>query len=262
MAEKLEYSINQLGAKILDKHTKSFSVFVTESGTLEFFMLYIVLAEHSDKDNFKDILINHYEKENNDASKALVDYLKESGIDDFFNSDNYEQYFGRMAYTTLTDNALSYFKDILVEVVRKQPNLLMSNEQEELNYILSFDTMDDLVKALTEKKIKKLFYGNIDGIKKFFKKRLNIDLFKNEEDEINFALLIKQRNLIVHNRSIITEEFANEFIEFKEFINEKLIFSYEQLSKINTIINNIIVEIDIKLQYKYNLEIVKSIQTE
>lgn len=248
-----EYFVNQVGAKIPLNSTKSYETYIEESGTLEFFLLYILMAEHSDKDDFKNDLIDHFKQDKNIISKKLIGFLQSDKGDDIFNVNTYELYFGQMAYTRLTDNALSYFKDVLSEVVIKNSNILKSSEKESLDYIISFDTMEDLINDLTEKKIKKLFYGSIIDIKNFFRKRLGIELFSDENDENNFNQLTKQRNLIVHNRGVITQELADEFPIYEELIGNKLHFTFEQLSTINKIINNIIVEIDIKLRKKFDL---------
>lgn len=114
--------------------------------------------------------------------------------------------------------------------------------------------MEELIDNLTEKKVKKLFYGSINDIKKFFQSRLGIELFSDEQSEANFNQLTKQRNLIVHNRGIITQELADEFPDYNDLIGQRIHFKFEQLSNINKIINNIIVDIDIKLREKFDLE--------
>lgn len=70
--------------------------------------------------------------------------------------------------------------------------------------------------------------------------------------ERNFTQLIKQRNLIVHNRGIISEEFASEFENFS--VGHTLYFEYQNLSIINVTIGNVIAEIDLQLRRKFNLD--------
>ena len=159
-----------------------------------------------------------------------------------------------MAFCRIVDNALCYFKDVLSEVVLKEPRVLSSSkEKESYDFMLSFNTIEELRQAISDKKIKELFYGNIEDIKKYFLDRLGIKLFDNENDEKDFSMAIKQRNLIVHNRAIITQEFANEFPIYKENVGQYLLFKYERLSVINGLINNLIIDIDIKLRDKFNL---------
>ena len=253
--EETDYIVNKIGAKILLKSTASYTVFVEESGNLEMMLLFILFAEHNDRDNLKKSLSEYYEEDQNVVSEKLVDFLKSEDSNRIFNAENYELYFGQMAYCRLVDNSLCYFKDILSEVVKKQPKVLKSSKEEETHeFILSFETIDELRRSLSDKKIKELFYGSIEDIKKFFLDRLGIKLFDNDADEKNFSMVIKQRNLIVHNRGIVTQELAEEFFIYKDNVGQNISFGYEQLSNINKIINNLIIEIDIKLREKFKLE--------
>ncbi len=254
--EQSDYIVNKIGAKILLKSTKSYTVFVEESGNLEMMLLFILLAEHNDKDKLKKSLAEYYKEEDqNVVSEKFDEFLKSEDSDRIFKAENYELYFGQMAYCRLVDNALCYFKDVLSEVVRKQPKVLKSSkEKETYEFILSFDTIDELRTSLSDKKIKELFYGSIEDIKKFFLDRLGVKLFDEESDEKDFSMVIKQRNLIIHNRGIISQELADEFVSFKDIVGQNILFKYKQLSNINKIINNLIIEIDIKLREKFKLE--------
>lgn len=252
-----DYLTNKFGAKILLIYTKSFQTFTNESANLELFLTYILLAEHTDKEALKQTLITIYcDGQNNIMADKLKAFLSTNDeANEIFNIDYYEVYFGQMAYTRMADNALCYFKDILSEVVRKKPEILKSNDKESHEYILSFKSFDELIEDLIEKKIKQLFYGSINDIKKFFKDRLGINLFENEEIERSFHQFVQQRNLIVHNRGIISSEFVEEFKQFT--VGHTIHFKYNNLSEINIFISNIIADIDIKLRKKFNLEIIE-----
>ena len=219
-------------------------------------LMFILFAEHNDKGKLKEQLSEIYKEGNpNIVSEKLETFFKSKESDVIFDINSYELYFGQMAYCRLVDNALCYFKDVLSEVVVKEPRVLKSTkEKENYDFILSFETIDELKKALSDKKIKELFYGNIEDIKKFFLNRLGVKLFDNEKDEKDFSMVIKQRNLIVHNRGVITQELADEFSVFREMVGQELMFKYDRLSIINGLINNLIIEIDIKLREKFDLK--------
>lgn len=253
-----KFYINKFGVKVLKEGTKPFQIFSIETVNLEFLLIYILLAESSNDDlkDKKEYLKVLYE---NNGDDNLIKFLESEKSDMLFIAKSYEKYFGQMAYTRITDNILSYFKDVLVEVIKAKPQILKSKEKEPLDYIFSFNNMEDLIEDITEKNIEKLFYGSIDDIKKFFSDRLGIQLFENEILEKNFEQFIKQRNLIVHNRGIISKEFA------KDFSNEHvtytpgniLVFSYENLSNINGAMTNLIADLDMKISKKFKLETLK-----
>lgn len=248
--------LNKFGTKVLIRNTASYGTFINESVNLEFMLMFILFAEHNDKDKLKSQLAELFKEEDPSvASEKLETFFKSEDSDAIFDMNSYELYFGQMAYCRLVDNALCYFKDVLSEVVVKEPRVLKSKkEKESYDFMLSFENIDELKKALSDKKIKELFYGSIEDIKKYFLVNLGIKLFDNESEEKDFTMATKQRNLIVHNRGIITQELADEFPTFKEIVGQQLLFKYDKLSIINESINNLIIEIDIKLREKFNLE--------
>jgi len=248
--------LNKFGVKVALRNTASYGTFINESVNLEFMLIFILFAEHNDKSKFKKQLTEVFKEENpNVVSEKLETFFQSKDSDAIFDLNSYELYFGQMAYCRLVDNALCYFKDVLSEVVVKDPRVLKSlKEKESYDFMLSFDTIEELKKALSDKKIKELFYGSIEDIKQYFLDRLGVKLFENEEEEKEFSMVIKQRNLIVHNRGIITQELADEFPAFKEMVGQQLFFKYERLSIINGLIDGLIIQIDIKLREKFNLE--------
>jgi hypothetical protein len=257
-----KFSLNNFGIKILHENSKSYQTFSTESTSLEFLLIYILLAEQNNKKDKKEYLKNLFLKK--DLSKldiALNEFLDSEQSDIIFSIDTYENYFGQMAYTRIADNALCYFKDIIAEVVTKRPEILKSKEKETLEFIFSFDNMDSLINAISEKKVNELFYGGVEDIKNYFNTRLGIKMFQNETEEKNFNQFIKQRNLIVHNRGIISKEFSKEFSTDKIIyeVGNKLLFNYANLSLINGVIINLIAELDLLICEKFKLETIKVI---
>jgi len=249
------YSTNKFGVKILSEGTKSFKAFSEETLNLEFFLLYILLNESNNENIIekKDFLKKLYE---NHGDEKLVDFLQSEKSDVIFKAKSYEKYFGQMAYTRMADNVLSYFKDILVEIIKSKPQILKSSEKESLDYIFSFSSMEELIEDITERNIEKLFYNSVKDIKKFFIERLGINLFVNNVVEKNFEQFIKQRNLIVHNRGIISRDFSktfsNEYVKYE--VGNTLGFSYENLSKINGTMTNLLVDLELAVTKKFNLE--------
>ncbi|HIB8181445.1 TPA: hypothetical protein ACWX1I_002851 [Elizabethkingia anophelis] len=168
----------------------------------------------------------------------------------------YEASLGSMMYIKSVDNFQNYFKEILSEIVLSRPEILKSKETERLDYILSFNSRDEMIKAIAEKKINSLFYLGINDIKKYFLEKLNVEIFKDKEYEIN--LIVKQRNLAVHNRGLITQEYIKEFPNEKDLIEgHYLKFDFIYIEKINHILYSIINEIDKILSKKYNLPLLR-----
>ncbi len=257
-----KFSLNNFGIKVLHENSKSYQTFSMESVSLEFLLIYIVLAEQNNQKDKKEHLKNIFLKKDFDkVDIALKEFLDSDQSDLIFSIETYENYFGQMAYARIADNALCYFKEIIAEVVIKRPELLKSKEKETLEFIFSFDTMESLINAISEKKVNELFYGGVEDIKNYFNTRLGIKMFQNETEEKNFNQFVKQRNLLVHNRGIISKEFSKEFSTEKVFyeVGNKLVFNYTNLSIINGHIINLIAELDLQICEKFKLETIKII---
>lgn len=252
-----DYIFNQFGAKVLIKSTESFRTYSVENTNMELFLIFILYANHSNKEDIKTYLADVVHIDGNPISKKFVESLKSEFGNEIFDIKNYEVYFSQMAYSRMVDNALCYFKDILSEVVLKRPEILKSSEKEPLDYILSFKDMESLLIDLSEKKIKQLFYGNFSDIKKFFNDKLGIELFEDIKIENSFNQFIKQRNIIVHNRGIVNQEYLNEFKDSKLKLGNGLYFKFEALSVINKEISNLLVDIEIKVRKKFKLKTVE-----
>lgn len=171
---------------------------------------------------------------------------------EFLMINYYETTLSTMMYIKTIDNFESYFKDILSEIVINEPKVLKSKETEQLEFILSFNDYPSLVKAIADKKIEALFYQNIEGIQKFFKDRIGIEIFRDKSYEVN--LLIKQRNLAVHNRSKISKEFVRQFPNEKFIENMYLNFSFHYVEKLVPALYKIVNELDYELSEKYKLK--------
>ncbi len=253
--------VNKFGAYVVDKASRALMNFSNEIETCEFLMIFLALGKYYinlNKANAKAQLITIYKDETNEVSKQLVDIFENTDINHLFDNKTYERFFGQMAFSRSIDNFISYFKEILSEIIMTNPNILKSKEKERLDFILNFDSLDELHKAISEKKIEELFYKGINDIEKFFNDRLNLKLFKNEEDKMGINYIIKQRNLIVHNRGQISKEFVKEFPDRHSDHGLYLFYSYKDISALNLLLQNFLVDLDEEITRKFSLTLVQN----
>lgn len=171
---------------------------------------------------------------------------------EFLEINYYEKTLSTMMYVKVIDNFENYFKEILAEIVISEPRILKSNEVKTLDFILSFDDYESLINAIAGKTIESLFFKNIEDIQQFFAKKVKIEIFKEKSDQIN--LLMKQRNLAVHNRSKISKDFIRQFPNENFVENNLLDFNFEYVEKVIPALYKIISEIDYKFCDKFNLK--------
>ena len=230
--------------------TQSFLNFTKELEQFDFLISFLKLGNNYISDNLPD------------AKKKLMEIYKKDGEDlEFFKNnserllqiDFYEQNLSRIIYVRAIDNFINYFKDILAEIVLKKPEVLKSKDQERIDFIIEHQTMEDLIKSISEKKIEELFYKGLKEIIKFFNDRLGITLFSDKKREKEINLLVKQRNLVVHNRGKINKEIIREFPEEHFLENYYLDFKFDYVIGINKILYQLINELDFKLSKKFDL---------
>ncbi|MFG4003412.1 hypothetical protein [Flavobacterium aquidurense] len=241
-------------AKTVTESTESFSRFQQEILRSEMLISYLDVANTLVLKNdveAKRCLTNIYDHAFNSeiAKKSLTENL-----DHYLNLRFYEIHLSSMVYVNTIDNFSTYLKDILSEVVFAKPQILKSQESEKLDFILEYESMDDLINAIASKKLEELFYKGIEDIGKFFKSRLGIDIFKTDKEKETINLHVKQRNLTVHNRRRISKDFAKQFpnLEFK--IGEYLNFDFRYVSTLNLYLFNFVATIDEEISQKFKLK--------
>jgi hypothetical protein len=170
---------------------------------------------------------------------------------EFLEINYYETTLSTMMYVKTVDNFENYFKEVLSEIVTSDPRVLKSKDTEQLDFILSFNDYQSLISAIADKKIEALFYQGIDGIQKFFRERIGVEIFKEKADQIN--LLFKQRNLAVHNRSKISKEFVRQFPD-EDFIEKMYLkFTFDYVQEVVSAFYKIINELDYIFSKKFSL---------
>lgn len=223
-----------------------------EFESIERILLYFKVSNNL----INDDLLKSIVKLKNFNDKLEVPYdLDATKEKEFLEINYYEKSLSTMMYVKTMDNFENYFKEILAEIVRCEPRVLKSKQTEQLDFILSFDNFNDLIDAIAEKKIESLFYQGIDGIQKFFKDKIGVEIFAEKSESIN--LLIKQRNLAVHNRSKISKEFIKQFPDDGFVENMFLDFKFEYVEKVLTALYKIIHEVDNQFCRKFKLEIIE-----
>lgn len=255
---------NKYGALTPEKCTNAYNVFATEVMHCEFLILYIINADELVQDNKELVnkkILEPYAGVTDvpELQKQLDVYLNKN-VNDITNVWTYEQYLSQTIYARCVDNFLSYLKDILIEVINKDPRAMKSDEKETREFILNFNTMEELRAALASKKIDELSHINVPEINKFFQKRLGLKLLEDADDMENLDFTIKERNLIVHNRGIVTSDFIRDVSYFHGKEGYYITYSYKEISELNMELTNYAVEIDEKVSEKFKLDLIDTVK--
>nr|WP_288836706.1 hypothetical protein [uncultured Flavobacterium sp.] len=230
------------------KASKSFIDAANEFESIERILLYFKVSNSLINEDILKSLAKL--KSFNDTLEVPYE-LNSNQEEEFLKINYYETTLSTMMYVKTIDNFVGYFKDILSEIVISDPRILKSKETEQLDFIFSFSDYSSLIKAIADKKIESLFYQSIDGIQKFFRERVGVELFSDRSEQIN--LLVKQRNLAVHNRSKISKEFARQFPKEKFTGGMYLNFTFDYVGKVVPALYKIVNELDSVFCNKFDL---------
>lgn len=250
--------INKFGAIIPNRITMSFLKVIEEIESSELFLTMYLLGNEYLKKNKESVTKGLESMYEGQSPNPITDMINTKKIDKLFDSQTFEIFYGQMCFAKTIDNILTYFKEILSEIVLKQPQILKSKETERLDFILNYSTIQELRVAIAEKKIEALFYAGFEKIELFFNERIGIDLFESEEQKNDFNFSILSRNLIVHNRGIVSKEYLKKTKTNTLNLGEKIHSTFENISLLNISIINFIGRIDKILINKFKLDSYKN----
>jgi hypothetical protein len=242
---------------IPEKLTMAAKYFFSEHERIEALRFYFSAADlalHQNIDSIKNIFVKKLKSASNGATDILANNIANGSADAMFQSEAYSGSITQMTFSRSFDNFSTYLKDLLSEIVRIRPEVLRSNEKEQLDFILSFESIDDLRDAIAEKKIDQLFYSGIADILKFFEQKLSVQLIADENQRSDLTLASAYRNLIVHNRGRINREFLKKHSDkcYKE--GQLIELDWQDVSSHNLFYQRIIVRTDNLVSKKFGLK--------
>ena len=123
----MEYTTNKFGVIIPKYITNSYENFGKEISNSELFIYLIFTGSRyvlEDKEKVKADFIDLVKDPGNKIAENLVESINSGKADEHLELKTYEQFYGQMAYARTIDNLLTYFKEILSEVILKRPSIL------------------------------------------------------------------------------------------------------------------------------------------
>jgi len=242
--------------------TKSFRNFNNSIAEISAFNAYVhgVSVELDDK-NIKNIAFKHgstyspYENENFDISNIdqslLLDIAENATILHKF--EDVKPILNQMTFSRCIDNLLSYISELLFEIYTVQPNLLKSNETMKISSILDYDSKNQIINYLAEKKVKDLAYKGFEEMNQILEKTMGFKLVDDLRTIKKVSLAIQKRNLIVHNRGIVTKFALKKYPELGYNIGEFLKIADMDAFEIYNFTKTIVDAIDKKAVHKFKI---------
>lgn len=107
------------------------------------------------------------------------------------------------------ESYLSYIAGLLTLVFKSKPETLRSAELVSYEFVLQYQSMEELVSALAEKKVEKLSYAGMRELSDFYETKLSLRLFEKKTHLKEAVLYVEMRNLFVHNHGIVNRIFLS-----------------------------------------------------
>jgi hypothetical protein len=136
--------------------------------------------------------------------------------------DSYTPLLAEFILCRAVDGFLTYLSALLSLIFRTKPETLKSAEQERVDFILQFQTMEEFITALAERRVNKLSYGGMRELAKYFEEKLGLKLTDTQEQLEAAVRLIEIRNIIVHNRGFVNGVFAKRVPDFSTPIGSRI----------------------------------------
>lgn len=241
MKKEKEYAVdlkNKFGAIILEECTTPYLKFTTEINDIDRFIVFLLLVNKygnipENLEKIRCFVSKVLEDPKSKRFKDLAGLVRGGKFDYWFHICKYEKFLGQFLYARGVDNLIMYLKKILEEIVKKHPSILAPS------------------------KIKNIAYGKTNDIKQSFKE-IKFELFLEKQDTIWFDEIVKNRNLIVHNRAVITEKYLKSLPNSQFNIGEELFFSYKDISKFYIKLTNFTASLDHRLIQQFSLDLNKN----
>jgi hypothetical protein len=150
------------------------------------------------------------------------------------------------------DLSLAYISSALRLVYLQQPNSLRSSEKVDINFIFQYSSLDELLVALLERKVRALSFQSLSDLNADLSRRLGMPLFADDNQRDRAVYLTALRNLIVHNQGVVDERFMRLYPDAPGVGTRIQIGANENSEAIRFLIDWIM-DLDVRMIEKFSL---------
>jgi len=154
--------------------------------------------------------------------QTMPDFKPDSVINYTEVSLHYRPLISEVLITRGVDAFLTYVARLMALIFTSKPETLRSRSQVEIDYILSFESREEMVTALADDEVNRLARQGMRELAGNLQKRMGLVLFP-DAARLDYAVeLIEARNLIVHNGGIINRTYQRRVLNSKQRLGDKL----------------------------------------
>ena len=137
-------------------------------------------------------------------------------------SEHYSPLLSEILITRAVDAFLTYVARLLALIFTSKPETLRSGSEVKVDYILSFESRDEMIRALVDDEVDRLARLGMRELAASLQKRMGLVLFPNADQLRHAVELIEARNLIVHNGGVVNRTYLKRVPDSRQALGEKL----------------------------------------
>jgi hypothetical protein len=167
-----------------------------------------------------------------------------------------------MLFCRGVNSFLTYLADLMTLIYEKYPKKLPSNKQMTYGFCIEHHLAGDLISALAEETVIGLTHQNFDALAKYFKKNLDLVLFKENIASAKAALSVDSRNIITHSRGIVNRYFIQRNPSFAADLGKRVLLSEDESREMLAHLKYCARQLDLRAIKKFGLATIEALPKE
>jgi hypothetical protein len=158
-----------------------------------------------------------------------------------------------MIFCRSIDNFLNYVSELLALIFTTRPEALKSNEKISIQEVLQYRDREELLGALTERRVIGLSFNGLAMLDEELDKTLNFPLFPDSASRERATFLVEQRNLAAHNRCVVNRRYLARVPSATEKLGDRIVFEPKSVVDALGFLIDSIDEIDVRAEIKFGI---------
>jgi len=158
-----------------------------------------------------------------------------------------------MIFCRSIDNFLNYVSELLALIFITRPEALRSNEKISIQEVLQYKDRDELLGALTERRVLSLSFKGLATLDEELGKALAFPLFPDAVSRERAAFLVERRNLAAHNRCVVNRLYLARVQSGTEKLGDRIVFEPKGVVDALGFLIDSVDEIDVRAEMKFGV---------
>ena len=234
------------GKKVPASLTEAAAAFIAEHSRLLDFVVFYQEGKLKQLEPYVDVIVG--KKDGGDKEAVVREYGR--ALDDL---TSFSALMDELVVAKTADNFLTYISQLLSLVYKTKPVMLKSGEQERLEFILQYTSMDELRSAIADKRVERLAYLGLRDLDDYIAAQMAFRLFESAGDRDRAALIVEYRNLLSHNRGVVSAVSARRFPQLATSVGKRIEMTHEELRDMRQFLEHAVMDIDVRAAVKFGL---------